>query len=127
MFRSMMLLLVSVALGVGGQLVIKMGIGRAGDLQELLAESPWRFVAAVAGSPPILFGIGLYAVSMVLWLLVLSRVDLSLAYPMLALGYVGVLFVSRFVLGEKIPLMRWVGTGLIVAGVILTAATGKRA
>ncbi|MGQ9778416.1 MAG: EamA family transporter [Bacillota bacterium] len=126
MWRSMVLLLVSVILGIGGQLAIKMGVGRAGDLQELFAASPWRFVMTVARSPFILIGIGLYALSMLLWLLVLSRVDLSLAYPMLALGYVGVLLVSKFALQEEIPAMRWLGTGLIVLGVVLNAITARK-
>ncbi|NLG83781.1 MAG: hypothetical protein GX493_04035 [Firmicutes bacterium] len=126
MFFSLLLLFVSVLLGVGGQLTIKMGITRIGDLSGLFMASPWYFLTAVAKSPLILLGIGFYAVSMILWLLVLSRVDLSLAYPMLALGYVGILLASKFFLHEEIPALRWVGTGLIVIGVFLNALTAKR-
>ncbi len=125
MLRSMVLLLASILLGVGGQLAIKMGIARTGDLQALLGQSVWRFAGAVIGSPLIVAGIMLYAVSMLFWLLVLSRVDLSLAYPMLALGYVGVLLVSLFVLGEKVTAVRWIGTALIILGVMLTASTAR--
>ena len=125
MLRSMLLLLTSVALGVGGQLAIKAGVGRAGDLQGLLAVSAAKFFLTVVKNPLILIGIGLYAVSMVLWLLVLSRVDLSLAYPMIALGYVGVVLASKFLLHEEVPVLRWLGTGLIVLGVFLNALTAK--
>ena len=104
---------------------IKMGITRTGDLQILLGQSVWRFIAAIVGSPLIVTGIVLYAVSMIFWLLVLSRIDLSLAYPMLALSYVGVMLVSLFVLGEKVTAVRWIGAAFIMLGVILTASTAK--
>jgi len=125
MLKSMALILISVSLGVGGQLAIKMGITRTGDLQTLMAQSIWRFAAAVLGSPTIMLGIFLYGVSMVVWLLVLSRVDLSLAYPMLALGYVGVLLVSLMFLGEKVTALRWLGTALIVCGVVLNVTSAR--
>lgn len=125
MTRSLVMLLTSIILGVGGQLAIKMGITRTGDLQVLLGQSVWRFAGAVIGSPLIVTGIVLYAVSMIFWLLVLSRIDLSLAYPMLALSYVGVMLVSLFVLGEKVTAIRWIGAAFIILGVILTASTAK--
>lgn len=123
MTRSIVMLLISITLGVVGQLAIKLGIARTGDLQILLGQSVWRFAGAVIGSPLIVTGIVLYAVSMIFWLLVLSRIDLSLAYPMLALSYVGVLLVSLFVLGEKVTAIRWLGAAFIILGVILTAST----
>jgi drug/metabolite transporter (DMT)-like permease len=79
----------------------------------------------VLGSPLIIFGLLLYGISAIIWLLVLSRVDLSLAYPMLAIGYIFVLLVSLFFLGEKVTLMRWLGTVLIVGGVVLNASTAR--
>ena len=51
------MLLTSIILGVGGQLAIKMGITRTGDLQILLGQSVWRFIAAIVGSPLIVTGI----------------------------------------------------------------------
>lgn len=125
MLRSMVMLLAAVALGVCGQLAMKLGIKGTGDLQVLLSQSVWRFISAIIGSRLILLGIGSYGVSTFFWLLVLSRVDLSLAYPMLALGYVGILLVSMIFLGEKVTALRWLGTGLIIFGVILTASSAK--
>ncbi|MGE5551604.1 MAG: EamA family transporter [Bacteroidota bacterium] len=125
MLKSLVLILTSVSLGVCGQLAIKLGINRAGDLQALMGHSLWRFVSAVAGSPLIMSGLVLYGISTIFWFLVLSRVDLSLAYPMLSLGYIGILFVSSVFLGEKVTLLRWSGTVLIVLGVVLTASTAK--
>ncbi len=125
MLRSLVMLLISITLGVGGQLAIKMGIARTGDLQILLGQSVWRFAGAIIGSPLIVTGIVFYAISMIFWLLVLSRIDLSLAYPMLALSYVGVMLVSLFVLGEKVTAVRWIGAAFIIMGVVLTASTAK--
>ncbi len=125
MLRSMVLLLAAVTLGVCGQLAIKLGIRDTGDLQLVLSQSVWRFIATVVSSKLIILGIALYGVSTFFWLLVLSRVDLSLAYPMLALGYIGILLVSMIFLGEKVTALRWLGTVLIVIGVIFTASTAK--
>lgn len=125
MLRSMLLILTSVSLGVAGQLVLKMGIIRAGNLEAALAQSAWRFAAAILGSPLIVLGLAFYGISSVFWLLVLSRVELSLAYPMLALGYVGILIVSAVFLHEEVTTLRWLGTALIVIGVVLNATTAK--
>ena len=123
MLKSMILILTSVSLGVCGQLAIKLGINRAGDLQALMGHSFWRFVSTIIGSPLIMSGLVLYGISTIFWFLVLSRVELSLAYPMLSLGYIGILFVSSIFLGEKVTILRWSGTVFIILGVILTAST----
>ena len=125
MLKSMVMLIVAVGLGVCGQLAMKSGVTRAGDLQTILGQSVWRFAATVVKSPLIILGLFLYGISTIFWLLVLSRVDLSLAYPMIALGYVFVLLVSIVFLGEKVNVTRWLGTALIVLGVVLNASTAK--
>ncbi len=113
-----MLILTSVLLGAAGQILLKMGalrLGPTGDVGLLL----WRIVT----SPPILAGFGLYAVASVLWIVVLSRAPLSLAYPMLSLGYVIVLLASAYVFGETIPVVRVAGILAIVAGLILVSSS----
>lgn len=123
MLKSAIMLLVSISLGVAGQFFMKLGVTRVGDLQSLISISLWRFTSAILASPLILLGFLAYGISTAFWLLVLSRVELSLAYPMLSLGYIGILLVSALFLGEKVTALRWLGTILIVAGVILTAGT----
>jgi multidrug transporter EmrE-like cation transporter len=67
-------------------------------------------------------GLGLYALSAVLWLWVLSRLDVSLAYPLVSLGFVVTMALGILVLGEPFSWTRVLACGLIVAGVLLLAA-----
>ncbi len=96
------LLFLSLGLGVGGQLFLKRGAGLKG--------AKWR-------SSAVWLGFGAYGLSSLLWLAVLSRLPLSLAYPVLALGYVFVVVASRFLFGEKITWSKAIGCLLIVVGV----------
>jgi len=67
----------------------------------------------------VLLGFILYGVSSLLWLMVLSKRDLSYAYPMIAAGYVLVVFLSWVFFKEEIPLLRIAGLVLICAGVVI--------
>lgn len=113
--KAIPLILLSIAIAMAGQVSLKFGmndIGRLG-LMPLLIK--------MATSPIILMGLTLYAVSAVLWMIVLSRVDLSYAYPFLGLTFVGMLFLTKFVFHEDINLWRWAGTALIFVGVVVSA------
>jgi multidrug transporter EmrE-like cation transporter len=72
-------------------------------------------------SVPILGGLACYAVSVVVWILALSRVPVSVAYPMLSIGYVVNLLAARVLFAEQITLQRVAGVGVIVAGCWLVA------
>jgi drug/metabolite transporter (DMT)-like permease len=72
-----------------------------------------------AGSPWVLGGLGCYVGSFLLWMLILNRTALSLAFPITALVYVSVLLASRFALGETIDLWRCIGIAVIVSGVFV--------
>lgn len=71
------------------------------------------------GSMQVLVGLSLYAVSAVTWLMALRRVELSVAYPLVATGYVIVVIASYFLFQESISPQRWLGLGFITIGVIL--------
>lgn len=123
---NVLLLVVSIGLAVAGQLVMKSGmrsvVAKGGDLQLKDIAHPVSLFLRIArdGSLAIL-GIVLYAISAVFWLIVLSRVDLSVAYPMVAVGYVFVVFYSWLVFKENVRWFSWIGLALIVIGVIITA------
>jgi drug/metabolite transporter (DMT)-like permease len=72
-------------------------------------------------SPFVFSGLVCYAFSMIAWLWVLSRYELSYARPFVALGYIIVTLYSFFFLGENVSWERWLGIGLIIVGVILVA------
>ncbi|MCW2277430.1 SMR family transporter [Heliophilum fasciatum] len=116
------LILLSIALGSLGQVLLKVGASR------LVLPSPagWvRLLPEAAGqmlqNPPIITGMLLFVISSFLWILGVSQVELSVAYPMVSLGYGIVLLVSWLFLGEAVSWVRVVGVAVIIAGVVLVA------
>lgn len=117
-----LMILVAVGMEVVGQLLYKSGINRmAGaapgsvwDVGGILgfaweALQNWRVLA----------GIGVYCAQAGVWWAILSRVDLSYAFPLTSMSYVLILIASRAFLGEHVSLQRWLGATAIVFGVYL--------
>lgn len=120
--KNVLLILVCVALGVGGQLLLKHGMSADRDAVDRMDEVLPR-LAKAAINPVVIAGFLLYALSAALWLIVLTRAELSWAYPMLSLGYVLVVLLSRVLFHEAVTPPRLVGTLVIVAGVWLISRT----
>jgi drug/metabolite transporter (DMT)-like permease len=76
-------------------------------------------------SPLVLVGLVLYGIGSLAWIAVLARMDLSYAYPFLALNFILITLVSRLALGETIPTTRWIGIVVICLGIVLIARAGK--
>ena len=111
-----LLLIISVSLAVAGQVLMKKGMMMFGTfpVSQMLTKiipmvlNPWVFVGFVC-----------FGLSSLFWLVVLSRLPLSLVYPMVSFAYVLVAILSMFFFKESITLVRWVGIFVIVAGVFL--------
>jgi drug/metabolite transporter (DMT)-like permease len=114
---------VSIVSGVGGQTAIKLGV-RAVAASGLNFDLMGIF-ALILRAPLIILGLALYALGALAWIVVLSRLDLSYAYPFLALNFVLVALVSWLLLGESIPALRWLGIGCICIGILLVARSGE--
>ncbi len=117
-------LAVNILLLVGGQLLWKLGLTRATLAQAAANQVAAGHTAAwlqVALSPFIWAGLVLYAIATVLWLFALSRLPLSVAYPIQALAYVLGMIAAQRLLGEDVPLWAWLGGLLIFLGVALIA------
>jgi drug/metabolite transporter (DMT)-like permease len=80
-----------------------------------------KLIIAFAANIYLWGGMVSYAVSIGLWLAVLSRVQVSVAYPMLSIGYILAAIMSVVFLGEAVGLTRILGIGLICAGVFFVA------
>lgn len=121
MNRYMYLLLSAVAASIGQVLFRKgaMAPGAHGD------GTIFRSVVALVLNPTVFLGLLLYGLSTVLWLLGLSKIPLSAAYPFTALTFVLVMIASRVVLGEHIPLWRTLGLLLIIGGFVLSSVAGE--
>jgi len=116
-FVAIAMLLVSVSLGAAGQLCLKYGVSLLGE-----QPSPFTLIKGIF-TPYVFLGFALYGISSLVYLNVLSRLDLSYAYPFVALSFVMVTVLSWHFLDESLPLLRIVGLGLILAGVFTVAAS----
>ena len=120
-FASFALVFISVAISAVAQTAFKLGVSRvtpdagAGLLGKALTMlfSPW-----------VLGGLALYGVGTVLWLFALKRLDLSLAYPFVAMSFVMVALSGMMILGEPVNAARVIGIGLIVTGLVVMAWAG---
>ncbi|MCL4459584.1 MAG: EamA family transporter [Chloroflexi bacterium] len=118
--RAFLLLLVAICLSVSGELLLKYGVNQIGVLSmhpSLLLGGLTRAFTTV----PILLGFGLVFSGSIFWLSVISRVDLSYAYPMLSLGYVLVVVTSWLILREQVSLLRFAGVSIICLGVFIVS------
>jgi multidrug transporter EmrE-like cation transporter len=111
-------LLIAISLGATGQVALKHGM-RYAQVTGLGALLQAVF------TPYVLLGLGLYAVSSGFWLVVLSKWKLSYAYPMIAISYIGVVFLSRLVFSEKVAPLQWLGIVMMCLGLVLVVRFGS--
>lgn len=119
MIRATLVLWLAVACSALGNILMRKGMQRMGPLEDYrpvhLARYLWRAVT----DPHVLFGVVASAANFFLWLVVLSWADVSWALPMNAVEYLLVGAMAHHWLREKLDPRRWVGIGLITAGVAL--------
>lgn len=116
--KQFFLIIITVGLNVSGQLLMKQGMQTVGAIHGNLAAIAEGLSKAFF-SPFVLGGVAAYGLSSVFWLLLLSRVELSYAYPALSLGYVVITLISAFLLGEQVSGLRWAAVLVICVGVVL--------
>lgn len=114
------LILAGVLLNAFAQLLLKAGVRQIGHIEFALANS-WAVACKVAGNLPIIGGLACYVVSVVVWIAALSRVEVSVAYPMLSIGYVVNAALAWWLFGEAVGVQRIAGIGVIIIGVIIVA------
>lgn len=114
------LVLAGVLLNATAQLLLKAGTNRVGEFAYSLANLV-PIGSKLALSPYIAGGLACYVVSVVVWILALSRVPVSVAYPMLSIGYVVNALAAWALFGESLGAQKMVGIAFIVAGVFLVA------
>ncbi len=119
--QNIIMVLIPVLIGVCGQIFLKKGMLEVGsfkfDSMTINAMVP-QFIKAFANLWVIL-GFALYFISSIFWMVVLSKVQLSVAYPLLSLGYIFVLLASWLLFKEPVTVIRWVGVLIIITGVSL--------
>lgn len=113
-------LMCGVLLNAAAQLLLKAGTNATGVLS-LDAQTWSRTVWTMGTQVYFLLGIACYAVSVVVWIFGLSRVPVSVAYPLLSVGYIVNAIAAHYLLGEAVTATRWLGIGFIIVGVWLVA------
>ncbi|GAB7537221.1 SMR family transporter [Burkholderia sp. 22PA0106] len=117
---SLVCILTGVLLNAVAQLLLKAGVNAVGHFDISRANIiPIGF--KIATQLPIIGGLSCYVLSVVVWIVGLSRVDVSIAYPMLSLGYVLNAFAAWYLFGEVMSLQRLIGIGIILIGVVVLA------
>ena len=115
-------LFTGVLLNAAAQLLLKAGTNVLGVIS-LTRENWLEQATRMAVQPHFIAGAACYGVSLVVWIIGLSRVPVSIAYPMLSLGYVINAVAAFYLFGETVTVARWLGIGFIIVGVWLVART----
>lgn len=114
------LILIGVFLNSFAQLMLKLGMRIIGYF-EFSLNNIIPIGIQVLKNPFIMLGISSYIISIVIWLMVLSRVDVSFAYPMISIGYILTAFIGYFILQEHFSAVRIIGILVIICGVYLVS------
>lgn len=117
---SFSLVLCGVLLNAAAQLLLKAGTNAVGAFEfsrDNILPVGWK----LASEPHIIGGLACYVVSVVVWIMALSRVEVSIAYPMLSIGYVVNAIAAWYLFGEAVTAMRLTGIGFIIVGVFIVA------
>ncbi len=117
---SFALVITGVLLNAAAQLLLKAGTNAVGHF-EFHLENLVPIAVKLGFEPHILGGMACYAVSLIVWIMALSRVPVSIAYPMLSIGYVINAFVAWHWFGEALSAQKLAGIGFVVVGVYLVA------
>lgn len=115
---SFSLIITGVVLNAAAQLLLKAGTNAVGHF-EFQSQNIIPVGMQLAFQPFILGGMACYAISLVVWIMALSRVPVSIAYPMLAIGYLINALVAWQWLGEALSAQKLLGISFIIVGVVL--------
>ena len=115
-FKEFLLLIASILSSGTGQLFLKLGALKLG---QVTTNSIVGHILSIVIVPELLLGLACYAIGAIAYILLLTRVNLSVAGPSAALIYVFSVLVGHFIFNESIPIYRLFGLSFIVCGVIL--------
>lgn len=120
------LLLLSVGFATAGQLVLKEAMARVGRIGTAQVNAAGDTIGRMVSEPLLWLGLTLFGVSALFWLVVLSHVPLSLAYPVVGISYILIVAFARFIRHEPVPSLRWLGVVLIACGIAVIGFSFKR-
>jgi len=119
MIGRILSILIPVTAAAIGQMILKVGMTQVGELK--FSDGLVNIFSRTFTNLYVLGGLAFFGANALLWLVVLSREKLSFAYPMVAFAYIVTILLSKFVLHEDIPLLRWSGLAVIIVGILMIA------
>jgi drug/metabolite transporter (DMT)-like permease len=117
----LLLIVFSVACSAFAQLILKIGMNAPAVSTAIAGGSAGNVAYAIATNAGVIGGLSLYFFGAVVWLFVLARLEVSVAYPFVGLGFIFTMLLGRFVMGDAISVTRLAGTLLVSLGVVLIA------
>jgi len=114
------LIITGVLLNAIAQLALKASVREMGEIK-LSLNGAWPVTQQLMLEPSLWLGLLCYGISVIIWILALSRVDVTIAYPMLSIGYIVNALFAWLLFGESLSLERLVGIGVIILGVYILA------
>lgn len=121
MLKLITILLIGLLLEAMGVVFLSQGLHEIGEVKRLSAGEIGRIILRGAANRNILLGVLLEAVFFGVLLYLLSQRDVSLIWPLTALGFVITALAARFIRHEDVCALRWGGVALIVLGAALVA------
>ncbi len=117
MYAVLAIVFTCIILGSIGQILLKKGLNAVGGIEASELISTKLFT--VLFNPLVFLGLVFYGVSMILWLVALSKHDVSAIYPLVSFGYVLTAIFAMIFLKEVVTINKWMGIFLVVMGAFL--------
>lgn len=123
MITRLLFIFIPVTAAAVGQMILKIGMNQVGAVQ--INNGIVQSFVKMFTNPYVIGGLGFFGLNAFLWLIVLSREKLSFAYPMVAFAYVVTILLSKYILHEDVPPLRWAGLAVIIVGILLIAKSSN--
>lgn len=125
--QALLLAVASILLSAAAQVILKFGMSRIASSGVAQATATSQILTVALASPVIWLGLFTYGLSAMVWLGVLARIDLSLAYPFVALGIVLTCFFGVVMFHEPLGAVKLIGVTLVIVGVLLVGLSARGA
>ena len=121
---SFVIIILVAATAATAHILLKIGMNQVGEVNAEALKTPGKLIGQLVTTPAILAALPVYAISNVGWLVVLSRLNLSVAYPFLASLYIFLPILSMLFLSETLSAQHWAGIVIIGIGVGIVLGAG---
>lgn len=120
---TIVLFALSIIFGAVGALLMKVGASQMGTIHLDSLGAILGFGIKMVTNVTVIFGMSMYFLSAALWLYLLTKLEISIVQPILALTYIVTPVLAIVFIGESVPPARWLGIAIIIIGVYIVART----